>query len=147
MWVHAFVHTLDEIPHQWYVSVESHKEITTWEELSMCFSHTFSFEDVDPTIHSALQHICNVFMKVLPFTYPVDLHQTDIMQSMMECYNATGGPDDGDDPWNFNIPEIEGIKNVTTPKISTDQMNQTLKIRKVNIGTKEQQNFANVGDY
>ena len=33
------------------------------------------------------------------------------------------------------------------PEISIDQMNQPLKIHKVNIGTEEQLKFANVGDY
>ena len=54
---------------------------------------------------------------------------------MMECYNVMGGPNDGVDSWNVDIPEIEGSRDVTVPDIPKDPMNQPLKIRKVNIGT------------
>ena len=64
--------------------------------------------DANPAIHSALQHIHDFFLKVVPVAYPVDLHVAPMMQSMMECYNVTRGPDDGDDPRNTNIQEIEG---------------------------------------
>ena len=36
-WVHAFVHTLEEMPISWYVAAELHRTITTWEDLSICF--------------------------------------------------------------------------------------------------------------
>ena len=53
-WVHSFVHTLDEMPRSWYVSANLHKAITTWEELRVFFSHTFSFMDVNLDVHNAL---------------------------------------------------------------------------------------------
>ena len=59
----------------------------------------------------------------------------------------TGGPDDGDDTRNINIPETEGSQNVIELEISTDQMNQPLKIQKVKIGIEGQPKFMNVGDY
>ena len=86
-------------------------------------------------------------MKVVPVTYLVDLHATHTVQSMMECYNVIGGPDDDDDLHNINIPKMEGIWDVATLDVLTDPMNQPLKIRKVNIGMKENPKFANVGDY
>ena len=42
-WVHAFVHTLDEMLRSWYVAVELRTTITTCEELSICFTQMFSF--------------------------------------------------------------------------------------------------------
>ena len=36
-WVHAFVHTLEEIPRSWYVAAELRRSITTWEELLVLF--------------------------------------------------------------------------------------------------------------
>ena len=66
---------------------------------------------------------------------------------MMECYNVIGGSDDEYDPWNINIPETGRNRDVTAPDVSTDPMNQPLKIGKVNIGTEENPKFANVGDY
>ena len=91
------------------VSTKLRRENTTWEEFSICLSHTFSFVIVDPVIHSLLQHIHDVVFKVFLVTYPVDRHEAPMMQLMMECYNVTGGTDDGDDPRNINIPETEGI--------------------------------------
>ena len=103
-WVHAFVHTLDEIPQQWYVSTELRREIITWEDLMIYFSHTFSFADIDLVIHSALQHIHNFVLEVVPIAYPTESHEVPMMQSMIECYNITRGPDDEDDTRNINIP-------------------------------------------
>ena len=56
-WVHAFIHTLDEIPRSQYVSVELRREITTWEELTVFFAHTFSFTDGNHDVNNALQII------------------------------------------------------------------------------------------
>ena len=116
------------MPRSWYVSVELSREITTWEELTVFFTHTFSFPDTNPVIHSTLQHIRDVVLKVVLVAYPVDPHETCLMQSMMECYIVIGGSDDGDDPWNINIPEKEGSWDVATPNVSTHPMNQLLKI-------------------
>ena len=59
----------------------------------------------------------------------------------------SGGPEDENELWNINIPKTEGSRDVTTPDIPTDPMNQPLKIRKFNIGTEENPKFASVGDY
>ena len=59
----------------------------------------------------------------------------------------SGGPEDDDDLWNINIPETEGSRDVASPDVPTDPMNQPLKIRKINIGIEENPKFANVGDY
>ena len=84
-WVHAFVHTLDEILRSWYVSAELRREITTWEELTVFFSHTFCFADTILDVHNPLQLIRDVVLKVVPVTYPVDPHAHCHMQLMMEC--------------------------------------------------------------
>ena len=55
------------------------------------FTHTFSFPDTNPVIHSTLQHIRDVVLKVVLVAYPVDLHVKCLMKLMMECYNVTGG--------------------------------------------------------
>ena len=101
----------------------------------VCFAHTFSFVDANIDVHNALKIIQGVVLKVVPFTYPVDPYTHYHMQSMMECYNVSGGPEDNDELQNINIPELEGSRDVIALDISTDPMNQPLKIRKVNIGT------------
>ena len=79
-------------------------------------------------------------------TYPMDLHAHFHMQSMMECYNVSGEPND-DDMWNINIPETKGSRDVAAPDVPTAPMNQPLKIRKVNIGIEDNPKFASVVDY
>ena len=70
-----------------------------------------------------------------------------MMQSMMECYKVIGGPSDGDDPRNINIPKSERIQNITAPEMPTEKVHQPLKIWKVNIETEEEPKFMNIGDY
>ena len=115
-------------------------EITTWEELTVCFTHTFSFMDTNMYVHNALQLIYDVVLKVVLVAYPMDSHAYCHMQSMMECYNVSGEPDD-DDLQNINIPEIEGSWHVTALDVPTNPMNHLLKIRKVNIGTEDNPKF------
>ena len=81
------------------------REITTWEELTICFTHTLGFVNVNLDVHSALQIIHDIVLKVFLVEYLMDPHAHYQMQSMMECYNVTGGPKDGDDLHNINILE------------------------------------------
>ena len=64
----------------------------------------------------------------------------------MECYNLTWELDD-DDPLEINIPESEGIRTVDGDVITTDPYLKPLKIKKVNIASIENTEFANIGDY
>ena len=135
------------MPRSWYLAVELRRTITIWEELSILFAQNFSFRDANPEVHHALQLICEVVLKVVPPAYPVDPHVHCHMQSLMTCYNLSGEPEDDDDMRNSNILESEGSHNVAAPDIPTDPMSQPLKMHKVNIGTKENPKFANIGDY
>ena len=63
-WVHAFIYTFDEIPRFWYISAKFHREITTWEELTVYFVHTFGFADVNMEVKNALQIIRDVVLKL-----------------------------------------------------------------------------------
>ena len=115
--------------------------------MTVYFTHTFSFVDANLYVHNALQIIHGIVLKVVSVAYPMDLHAHCQMQSLMEFYNVTGRPEDGDDPQSINILETEGIWDVAPPDVSTDQMNNQLKIRKVNIEIEENPKFANVGYY
>ena len=79
------------------------RTITTWEELSIFFVHTFSFWEANPEVHNALQLIREVVLKVVPPSYPVDPHAQCHMQSPMACYNIYGEAEDDDDMRNVNI--------------------------------------------
>ena len=121
------------------------REITTWEELIVFFTHTFSFADANPDVHNTQQLIRDVILKVVAVAYLVDLHAHCHMQSMMECYNVAGEPND-DDLQDINILKTEGSRDVPAPNVSMDPMNQLLKIRKFNFGIEESPKFASVGD-
>ena len=61
-WVHAFVHTLDELLRSWYVAAKMRRTITTLEELSIFFAQTFSFQDENPEVHNVLHIICYIVL-------------------------------------------------------------------------------------
>ena len=118
-----------------------------WEELIFFFAQTFSFTDTNLDVKNTLHIIRDVVLKVVPVAYPVNPHAHCHLQSMMECYNVSGEPQDDDELWNINIPEIEGSRDVAMPDVPTGPMSHSLKIRKVNIGTKENPKFSSVWDY
>ena len=70
-----FVHTLDEIPRIWYISVELQREIRTWEDLTTGFAHTFSFISVDSVIHSTMQHIHDIVLEIDPTPHLIELNK------------------------------------------------------------------------
>ena len=51
------------------------------------------------------------------------------------------------DPLEINIPKLKGIRTLEGVAMITDQFLKPLKIKKVNIGSVENPNFANIGDY
>ena len=58
-----------------------------------------------------------------------------------------GEPKYDDELRNIKILKTEGSRDVAAPDVPIDPMSQPLKIRKVNIGTEENQKFVSVGDY
>ena len=73
-WVHVFIHTMDEMPRSWHVSMKPRRDITTWEEPTVCFAQTFRFSYANPNVNNALHIIWDVVLKVVPVAYPVDPH-------------------------------------------------------------------------
>ena len=122
-WVHAFVHTLEEMPWSWYVAAKLRRTIITSEELSVFFVKTFSFQDANPKVYNALHIICDIVLKFIPISYPIDLHENCSIQSMMTCYKLSKEPKDDDELWNVNIPESEGSHGFIAPNILMDSMN------------------------
>ena len=66
-------------------------------------------------------------------------------QNARECYNFA--IDEEDDPRNINIPEFEGSRVVARPTLNCPEITEKLKIKKVNIGTKETPKIASIGNY
>ena len=67
------------------------------------------------------------------------------IQQWVAFYNIAGDP--YDDPTNINIPKSESTHALEGSDISSDQFLKPLKIKKVNIGSREYPKFANIGDY
>jgi hypothetical protein len=67
------------------------------------------------------------------------------LQKLQTCYNIN--VDEDDDPRKVNIAEIEGQRDVEELEFELTFIGQPIKIKKVNIGTKETPKLANVGDY
>ena len=63
----------------------------------------------------------------------------------MECYNLVEEGEEDENPRNINIPESEGTFDVQGPELKIPA--KPIKIKKVNIGTKEEPKFASIGDY
>ena len=53
-WVHRFIHTLDQIPKNWYTETELRRGTTTWPLMIDSFELTFTFESEYPSINQAL---------------------------------------------------------------------------------------------
>jgi hypothetical protein len=67
------------------------------------------------------------------------------LQKLQGCYNINA--DEDDDPRKVNIAKTEGQRDVEGPGVELPFIGQPIKIKKVNIGTKQTLNIANVGDY
>ena len=56
-WVHLFIHTLDQIPRNWYMETELRRGTITWPLMIDSFLLTFTFESEYPSIDQALDII------------------------------------------------------------------------------------------
>jgi hypothetical protein len=56
-WPHHFIHTLEGIPGNWYIDQEMCRGTTEWTTLQQNFVVTFSFENENPNMDSALNLI------------------------------------------------------------------------------------------
>lgn len=53
-WTHMFIHIVDVIPRRWYVQLELHREIVSWEEMTSSFVHSFSAYESDLMMDTTL---------------------------------------------------------------------------------------------
>jgi hypothetical protein len=101
-WTHLFVHTLDTIPKNWYIELEVHKETRDWEELTKNFKVTFSFENNNPLIDSALQVIKNNIFASEDLLGSIPLYSvprvTATVEEVLHCYNVAEEDQDEEDP-------------------------------------------------
>ena len=61
MWVHRFVHSLDTIPHAWYLEEERKRGTSSWMEVARKFVRCFSFTG-DTELESQALHAIRAVM-------------------------------------------------------------------------------------
>ena len=107
----------------------------------------FSFEDGFEGIDEALQEVKATIFRIQQD--PLDLMQPEWatqLSRMLECYNVTIEEED-EDPQKINIPETEGHHEVQGPQIEKPNITALVRTKQVNIGTKAEPKFTNIGDY
>jgi hypothetical protein len=145
-WVHKFINTLDTTPINWYLQAELCFVTIDWYGMTQNFIDTFLFESY-PTVDQDLQIIRQkVFEEV--HNPPLDQEKdewTAPLQQLQGCYNIN--VDEDDDPRDVNILETKGQRDIEGIEIELHFVGHPIKIKKVNIGTKQTPKLANVGDY
>ena len=142
-WVHLFVHTLDSNPRHQYTEIELHHGTEYWLTPRENLYLTFDLYKY-PLVNVFLELVC---MKIAKDPLPICIHpdQTAQTENARECYNFT--IDEDDDPGTIHIPEYEGFRVVARPTLECPKITEKLKIKKVNIGTKETPKIASIGNY
>jgi hypothetical protein len=118
--------------------------------LTCNFKVTFNFEYNAPLVDIALQMFKNKMFTSKDFTRPVPLcsapRSSTTVQEVLECYNIVGEDQEDEDLRNLQVPKTEGEHIVEGPEIEYLEYAKLLKMHKVNIGMKDNPNFANFGD-
>jgi hypothetical protein len=120
---------------------------TDWKGMTQNFVTTFFFESQYPSVGQALQiFIHKIFEEASSLPLEQDKDEwTAPLQKLQGCYNIND--DEDDDPRKVKIAETEGQRDVEGPGVELPFIGQPIKIKKVNIGTEQTPNLANVGDY
>jgi hypothetical protein len=120
---------------------------TSYCTITQNFVVTFLFEIQYPTVDQALQVVRHKFFEETP-SLPVEQEEdegTEPLQKLPGCYNMNVNEDD--DPRNVNIAETKGQRDVEGLGFELPFIGQMIKIKKFNIGTKQEHKLANVRDY
>jgi hypothetical protein len=110
---------------------------------------TFSFEHENPNIDSALKSIQGmIFFEALEVEIitKYQQHNRQIVKDLLSCYHVAKEAPDEDDLHNIQITKIEGEREVEGPFMESEELAAPIKVKKVNIGTKENQKMASIGD-
>ena len=105
-WVHQFIHTLDQIPKNWYTETELCRGTITWPLMIDSFELTFSFATEYSSINQALDIIKTKIFEDCTLSVHTQPEWAIQLEDALECYNFVVEPEDEDeDPRNINIPE------------------------------------------
>ena len=111
------------------------------------FQLTFEFESEYPEIDQALK----VTKGKLLADCSLPIFETPkwkvALEQALECYNLAEEGEEDENPHNINILEFEGTRNVQGLKLKVHDVVKLVKIKKVNISTKEEPKFMSIEDY
>ena len=146
-WVHLFIHTLDDMSKNWYIKTELRRGTVAWPLMVEGFQLTFKFESKYPEIDQALK----VTKGKLLADCSLPVFETPkwkvALEQALACYNLAEEGEEDEDPHNINILESEGTHDVQGLELKVPDVAKPVKIKKVNIGTKEEPKFTSIGDY
>ena len=111
------------------------------------FQLTFKFESEYPEIDQALKVTKGKLLADCSLPVLETPKWKIALEEALECYNLAGEGEEDENPRNVNIPESEGTHDVQGPELKVPDVVKLVKIKKVNIGTKEEPKFASIGDY
>jgi hypothetical protein len=146
-WMHKFIKMLDTIPINWYLQAELRLITAKWEGMTQNFVTTFLFEIHYPTVDQTLHTVRHKVFEEAP-SLPLEQEEDEWitpLQKLQGCYNINA--DEDDDPRKVNIIETKGQRDVEGPGVEIPFIGQSIKIKKVNIGTEKTLKLANVGYY
>jgi hypothetical protein len=149
-WSHHFIHTLDDIPTNWYTNQEMRKGTKAWATLQQNFTVTFSFEHENPNIDAALKRIRNViFIEEPEVEAIIEVQQWNeqTVKDLMSCYHVQEKAPDEDDLRDIQIEEVEGERDVEGPPLESEVISMPITIQKDNIGIVEQPKMVSIGGY
>ena len=149
LWAHRFVHSLDTIPHAWYLEEERKRGTSSWTEVARKFARCFSFMEDTDLESQALHAIRVVLFFRDPQTDGCTLPARPEAVRELVCQRIDGDPeDDGlEDLRHLYFEEKEGERNVNKEPPTEGVHLRPLKTKKLNIGTEEKPKLATVGDY
>lgn len=131
----------------WYIETELRRGTVAWPLMVEGFQLTFKFESEYPEIDQALK----VTKGKLLTDCSLPVFETPkwkvALEQALECYNLAEEGEEDENPRNINTPKSEGTRDVQRPELKVPDVAKPVKIKKVNIGTKEEPKFASIGDY
>jgi hypothetical protein len=150
-YMHRFIHTLYTMPKNSYLEIEMCREAMNWDQLIQRFEVKFTFEHESPLTDVSLKDIrTNIFLEEGPIVVvpmcSVHIAST-IVHKLLECYNVVKEEQDEEDTRDIPLPKTKGENAIEEPYIEKVVYAQPLKMWKVNIGTKENPKFAQIGDF
>jgi hypothetical protein len=149
-WSHHFIHTLEEIPTNWYMDQEMRKGTKTWGTLQQNFTVTFSFEHENPNIDTTLKWIRDVIFIEEPEVEAiteVQQRNKQTVKDLLSCYHIQEEAPDEDNTCDIQIEEVEGERDVEGPTLESKVIFSPINIKKVNIRTTKQPKMVSIGDY